>query len=227
VPDDPPTPPEIRPTLVLGVLGGIASGKSAVARLLAGEEGLVIDADALANEVLASTELAERVRATFGPGALGADGLPDRSALARIVFADAAARSALEGWIHPRVRARISALLEDAKARGVPRVVLDVPLLLESAPDRGSDDSDPGKGGQHDLAALCDALVFVDAPLEERERRAAAHRGWEVGEVARREAAQLPLEAKRERADLTIRNDAGLDQLRAAVRDALVRLGAA
>ena len=198
-------------TLVLGVVGGIASGKSKAAALLAGPDGVVLDADRLAHEVLASPEVTERVRARFGAGALGPDGRPDRAALARIVFSDAEARSTLEGWIHPAVRAMIRASLEEARARGVPRIVLDVPLLLENAERAG-------------LLQLCDVLVFVDSDPDERARRA-AKRGWAPDELARREAKQLPLSEKKKRADIVLSNDGSLAELEAAVQAALARLG--
>jgi dephospho-CoA kinase len=203
-------------TRVLGVLGGIASGKSRAARLLAGEAGLVISADEIAHEVLRSPEVAARVRERFGDAVLGADGLPDRGALARLAFDPARgpeARRALESWTHPRVRARILERLQEARAAGTPRVVLDVPLLLEN------DD-------RHGLARTCDALIFVDAGLELREERARRSRGWELGEIARREAVQLPLAEKRARADFVIPNNGSPAELDQAVRDVLARLGA-
>ncbi|MEM7310374.1 MAG: dephospho-CoA kinase [Planctomycetota bacterium] len=197
--------------MVLGILGGIASGKSFAARLLAGSDGLVLDADALAHEVLASDEVTALVAERFGPGALGADGRPDRAALARIVFADPEARRALEGWTHPRVRAMILARLEAARAADLPRVVLDVPLLLEN-------------DEQHGFVGLCDALIFVDADEEERERRAAQKRGWPPGELARRQAAQLPLPMKKQRADHVLANEGTAQELEDAVRGLLARL---
>jgi dephospho-CoA kinase len=192
---------------VIAVLGGIASGKSKAAELLAGPRGLVLDADRLAHAVLDSPEVTAKVRERFGPGALGADGRPDRAALGRIAFGDPAARSALEGWIHPRVRAMIRASLEEARAKGVPRVVLDVPLLLENDERRAP----------NGLVGLCDALVFVDSDGPERARRA-ARRGWDPGELERREAAQLPLPEKKERADIVLPNHGSLSDLAAAVR---------
>lgn len=202
-------------TLVLGVLGGIASGKTAVARLLAGREGLVISADELAREALDSPDVLARVRARFGPAAIGPDGRADRAYLARAVFdpAHGAAelRSELESWTHPLVRDRIRERLSAARASGVPRVVLDVPLLLEN-------------DAQHGLARLCDALVFVDVRDDERERRAERERGWSRGEVARREAAQLPLLEKKKRAHHIIENDRGLVELEQAVARLLVKL---
>lgn len=204
--DAPPAKP-----LCLGVLGGIASGKSAVARLLAGGEGEILDADRLAREALGSeagrTFLLER----FGPEVLTSRGEPDREALAALVFSEPDARADLEGWIHPRVRERIRAGLEEARARGARRVVLDVPLLLEN-------------NEQHGLADLCDFLIFVDSDPDERDARARERRGWSEGEVARREAAQLSLEQKRERAHFVIVNRGTLEDLDAAVRDVLDRV---
>jgi dephospho-CoA kinase len=201
-------------TRVIGVLGGIASGKSAVARLLAGPEGIVLSADELAREALESPAVLERVRQRFGPAAIGPDGRPDRAYLARAVFAPgtgAALRAELESWTHPLVRDRIRARSSQARAAGVPRIVLDVPLLLEN-------------DAQHGLARLCDVLVFVDASDDERDRRAQLERGWQSGEVARREAAQFPLHAKKQRAHHVIRNDRSLAELEQAVARLRARL---
>lgn len=195
-----PSPKPHAATLTIGIAGGIASGKSAAARALAGPDGRLIQADALAHEVLASPEVSAKVEAAFGLDALGPDGTPDRAALARIVFADPDKREALEGWIHPAVRARISALLSGARREAIPVVVLDVPLLFENDPD-------------HHLVAECDALVFVDAPPELRDARAQRDRGWQPGEVARREALQRPLAEKRAACHFVISNSSDLDAL--------------
>ena len=198
-------------TRVFGVLGGIASGKSIVSEALAGPDGIVLNADRIAHEVLDSPEVLDRLRERFGERIITREGRTDRPALAGIIFADAAARKAVEDWIHPAVRAKLHAGLEDARRRGVPRVVLDVPLLLEHAE-------------KHGLVDHCDFLVFVDAPADVRDRRAVETRGWEPGEVARRESTQLPLETKRDRADMTIRNDGDRSDLDEAVRAAIARL---
>ncbi len=208
-PTEPQKEPEERP-LVVGVLGGIASGKSCVARLLAGP-GDVIDADALARAVLERPETVARLRQHFGDGVVGSDDRPDRLALGRRIFADESARKLLEGWIHPQVRVRIRECLAAARGRGAARVVLDVPLLLEN-------------DAQHGFAGLCDVLVFVEADEAERERRTVRERGWPRGELARREAAQMPLDQKRDRSDHVITNNGDLTELRAAVRRLLERL---
>ncbi len=192
--------------LVLGITGGIASGKSAVARLLVGPEGLVLSADAIAHEVLETEEVRSKVVQAFGPGCLDAAGRPDRAALAQRIFGDEEARRQLEGWIHPRVRARILERLNEARSAAIPRVALDVPLLWEN-------------DEQHGFSRLCDAIIFVDSDAEERDRRARETRGWTAGEVARREASQLALDEKRRRADFVLINRGALDELEQAVRD--------
>lgn len=198
-------------TLVFGIIGGIASGKSTVSEAIAGAEGLVLSADLAAHEALDQPEIQAKIRERFGAEAIGDDGRTIRPVLAKVIFDDPAARKAVESWIHPAVRAKLRGGLEDARERGIPRVVLDVPLLLEHAE-------------QHGLVDLCDYLVFVDVPLDVRDRRAAQTRGWEPGEVARREEAQLPIEDKRRRADILIRNDGDRDSLIEAVELALARL---
>lgn len=203
-------PARRRPTRVLGLLGGIASGKSQAARVLAGEDGRCLSADQLAHRVLASGELSADLRRLFGPGALGADGSPDRAAIAAQVFSDPAKRQALERLVHPRVRSLLAAGLGEARAAGAPIVCLDVPLLLEN-------------DAQHHLAAACDLLLFVDAPEEAREARAQANRQWAPGEVRRREAQQWPLAEKRQKADLVLLNGDDL----ASFEGRLARLRAA
>jgi dephospho-CoA kinase len=204
--------PPLRRTRVLGVLGGIASGKSEVARLLAGADGVVLDADRIAHAALESPELRAWLADRFGP-ALVAGERVDRAALGALVFPDPAARAELEARVHPLVRATLREGVAAARARGVPWVVLDVPLLLENE-------------AAHHLPELCDALVFVDADAKVREERARARRGWAAPELARREALQLPLEAKRARADFVLANDGDLSELRAAVERVRATLGA-
>jgi len=190
-------------SLVIGVLGGIASGKSAVARLLAAEDGAVIDADAIAREVLDSPSVRAALARAFGPAVLAPDGSADREALAKRVLASRRDNELLESFTHPPIRARIRAAVDAARSRNARLIALDVPLLLENE-------------GRHGLVELCDALVFVDAPPAAREARARAARAWPAGEVARREAAQLALSEKRARADYIIENHTDMADLERA-----------
>jgi len=196
---------------VFGLMGGIASGKSAVGRLIAGDDGLILAADEIAHQALDSEQVRPRVVARFGPEVVGPGGTIDRAQLARQVFADAGARRELESWIHPIVRERICARLDEAQAQGVPRVVLDVPLLLEN-------------DEQHGFVARCDHLVFIETSAEARDQRAILTRGWSPGEVERREATQLSLDEKRRRADLVIPNHGTLAELEQRVQAALAAL---
>ncbi|MDF1487889.1 dephospho-CoA kinase [Tessaracoccus caeni] len=137
----------------IGVTGGIASGKTLVSDALARLGAVVIDADLIAREVVepGTAGLAEIVE-RFGPEILGDDGALDRAALGEIVFADDAARADLNAIVHPRVRARASALEASAPTGAV--VAHIIPLLVET--------------GQQDAY---DGVLVVDAPDDVRERR--------------------------------------------------------
>ncbi len=188
------------------MLGGIASGKSLAARLLAGPAGAVIDADHLAHEVLGSPQTAAFLRERFGPEVLDERGSPIRAALADRVFASPDDLAALEAWTHPIVRARI--LEEIAAARDSHRspIVLDVPLLLEN-------------DAQHALVGKCDHLVFVDSEKSDRDQRARENRNWKPGDLERREAAQWSMNKKRAAASHLISNGGDTAQLEGQIRE--------
>ncbi|MFT5199863.1 MAG: dephospho-CoA kinase [Planctomycetota bacterium] len=209
-PNPGPRPPHS--SVLLGVLGGVASGKSTVAALLAGPSGVVLSADEAAHRVLALPETLDWLALTYGPEALDAEGQADRKFLADQVFRDHGLRKKLEDWIHPRVRARIWADLTEARASGTPRIVLDIPLLMES-------------DGLAEIRDQIDHLVFVDVSEQERERRARTQRGWAPGEVARREAAQMPLSEKKIASDVVLQAGVTLEQLSENVQALLTRLG--
>ena len=140
-------PAVARPPFVVGLTGGIASGKSAVAAAFAQRGVPVIDADQVSREVVAPGEpLLATIAAEFGPGVLGPDGTLDRAALRQRVFSDAAARQRLNELTHPVIRARMFAR---ARASPGPLVILEVPLLVE--------------GG---LEARFDRILVVDCPEE-------------------------------------------------------------
>ena len=185
---------------VIGLTGGIASGKSLVAAMFAELGAAVIDADAIAREVLRSPEVAERLRKGWGHETFR-DGRPDRARIAGIAFSDPEKLKELTDWVHPptlrEMRAQLDRALED---RGVPLIIIDAPLLIEA-----------------DLAPWCDALVFVDAADPLRLARARADRGWSDDELLRREAAQAPLAEKRARASVVLDNNGSAEDTRAAV----------
>jgi len=183
---------------VIGLLGGVGSGKSAVARLFAAHGCLPLDADAEARAVVELPEVRAALVARFGPGILDAAGHLDRSRLAALAFDDPLSTADLNAIVHPHVRARLNAALDEAGARGQD-VVLDVPLLLESP-----------------LAARVDHWVFIEAPEAVREARAAT-RGWPPGERARREARQAALAEKRARADAALENSGDIGDVERSV----------
>jgi dephospho-CoA kinase len=188
---------------VIGLVGGIGSGKSQVAAAFARRGARVIAGDALAHEALRQPELRDRVVARWGPGVLDEHGEVRRGRLAAIVFADPAERRALEDILHPWVKRRIRAEAEAAQADPAVRlIVLDAAVMLEA--------------GWHDV---CDRLVYIDAPRAVRLRRVAGQRGWDAAEVDARERAQLPLTEKAARADHVLDNATTLDNLERQVDD--------
>lgn len=199
-----PVPRSPSPVLLVGLTGNIASGKSEVARILAGLGATIIDADRLAREaVRPGTPGLAAIVDRWGPGILRADGSLDRAALRRIVFADPAEREALNRIVHPEVRRLRDREVAAARGRGDRVVVADVPLLFES-------------GLEHDF----DRLVLVDATEPTRLDRLVRRRGLGEEEARRMMAAQWPAEAKRDRADIVIRNEGTLAELRLAVEQA-------
>jgi dephospho-CoA kinase len=191
---------------VIGLVGGIGAGKSQVARAMEDLGFAVIDSDKEAKAALDRPEVRERLVKWWGDRVLEPTGRVDRKRVAEIVFSDPAQRTRLEELVHPLVKLRRSELVARAMADGALGVVVDAPLLLEAGVDQE-----------------CDYVVFVDAPLEVRETRVRG-RGWQAGELARREKAQLPLEEKRRRADITIVNDGSMEVLAGRVRAMLTRL---
>jgi len=186
----------------IGLTGGIGSGKSTAAGRFAELGALVIDADALAREVVEpGTEGLAAVVAEFGEQVLDGAGRLDRPALARVVFGDDAARGRLNAILHPRIRARAAELIGAAPPGTV--VIQDVPLLVET-----------GQSGRYDL------VVVVEAPDELRVRRLGRDRGMPAEEVRARMAAQATDEQRRAAADVVLVNDGTPEDLRAKV-DAL------
>ncbi len=198
---------------VLGVTGPIAAGKSELSRRLEALGARVIDVDALGREVLDSDDGKREVVREFGRGVvLGGSGALDRRALARVAFAEEAARRRLEAIVHPIVRRRIDEAVRRAHADAAPLVVVDCALLFESG-----------------LDAVCDATVDVDAPEPLRLARAESGRGWRPEETRRRASAQMSPDEKRSRADFVVVNDGDasrLDDEAKRLFDETVRRGA-
>lgn len=177
--------------VVLGLAGGIGAGKSYVAAAFGRMGFEVCDSDAQARSQLEEPQVRAALVARWGAGVLGSDGRIDRGAVASIVFARPEERAWLEGVVHPRLKAGRAERIAAARRDGRPGVVIDAPLLFEAGVDQE-----------------CDAVVWVEAPAAERLRRVRA-RGWDEAELARREAAQWPLEEKRARCAYTVVNADG------------------
>ncbi len=193
--------------LVIGLLGGIGSGKSAVAKAFAARGCVVLDADVEARAAVKQPSVLAALVARFGAGILDANAQLDRARLAGLAFADARGTADLNAIVHPAVRERLAAGLAAATSchrPGGPRdVVLDVPLLLESP-----------------LAVRVTHWLFIDTPDAVRDERVAA-RGWPPGERARRESRQASLAEKRARADAVLENSGDIGDLERSV-DALL-----
>ena len=192
---------------ILGLLGGVASGKSLVARQLAELGAVVLDADRAGHEALRLPRVEEAARQRWGDAVFGPDGHIDRSRLARIVFAPPPdgprERKYLEALTHPEIGRRLAAQAEarsHATAIAPPLAVLDAALILEAGWDK-----------------LCDCFAFVDVPREVRLARA-LQRGWTEGDFAAREAAQESLDSKRARADVIIDNSGSAEHTQVQVQ---------
>lgn len=182
----------------VGLTGGVGSGKSTVARLLAERGAVVIDADAVAREVVAAgTPGFEEVRAEFGDAVVGPDGELDRPALAKIVFTDDGRRAALNAIVHPKVGERTRELAAAAGPDAV--IVFDVPLLVESGSTDGYD------------------LVVVVLASEATRVRRLAGRGMAEQDARARMASQATDEQRRAVADVVLDNDGDLAALTAQV----------
>jgi dephospho-CoA kinase len=187
---------------VVGLLGGVGAGKSLVAAQFAKLGCAVIDADRMGHEVLREPAVRGAMAERFGPGILDAAGEVDRRRLGQIVFADRESLAALDAIMAPHLWPRVIQAMDAARQTNVPAVVLDAALILEKGLDKH-----------------CDVLVYIEAPLEFRQARAASAHGWKPSETTRREAAQVSLKIKQDRADYTIENrtspDHTLEQVQA------------
>ena len=187
--------------LRVGLTGGIGAGKSEVSRRLAAQGAVVIDADAIAREVVApGTEGLAEVTAEFGPGVLRHDGGLDRERLGEIVFADQVMLSRLNSIVHPLVGRRMAELEKDAGTGAI--IVHDVPLLAEN-----------------NLGSGFDLVVVVDAPRYIQIDRLVRQRGMSQDQAESRMAAQATREQRLAIADLVIDNSSSLAELDRQVGD--------
>jgi len=194
-------------TLLVGLTGNIATGKSTVARMLADLGATVIDADRVAHEAMrAGTAVHAAVVAAFGPQVVGADGEIDRARLGAVVFSDPEALARLEGIVHPAVLQEVARRIGAARTRVV---VVEAIKLIEAG-----------------MAEECDSLWVTTCPPDEQVRRLMADRGLSRQEAELRVRAQPPQEEKVARADVVIDTGCDLAQTRVQVEEAWERLTA-
>lgn len=192
--------------VVIGLTGGIASGKSTVLAEFRRRGAKVIDCDKIAREVVRpGTSAIAKIKKRFGGQVLKRDGSLDRSALARIVFSDSGKRKTLEAIIHPQVKREVFKRLKKIR-RGV--VVVDVPLLFET---KWQDDFDK--------------TLVVWAAEKTQVARLMRRNGFSSAQALKRVRAQMPLAKKRRKADFVIDNSGGIARTRAQAKKLFRMLG--
>lgn len=185
---------------IVGIVGGIGSGKSAVANWVAQHAPVsVLNADAMGHKALESAAVKQALCARFGDAILAADGTVARSALAREVFGSDTrhheARHDLEKILHPEIDRQVTEEIARATAQEQDGVLLDAAVLLEAG-----------------WRNKCDLVVFIDTPDDVRLNRVREARGWTESELRRRESSQWTLMEKRRESDLIVKNDSDLDR---------------
>ncbi|MEC8864452.1 MAG: dephospho-CoA kinase [Planctomycetota bacterium] len=177
---------------VIGLLGGIGSGKSTIAQQLMELGAHKIDADKVGHEILSDEDVRHAVKNRWGEFVFDENGWIDRARLAKMVFGNAEGERSsladLEAITHPRIRAEIQRRLQVLRDARAEVVILDAPVLIKA-------------GWDH----LCDELVFIECPLATRLRRV-EQRGWSAADLESREAAQTSLDEKRSRCNVSLDN---------------------
>ena len=190
--------------MVLGLIGGIGAGKTAVSQILMEAGCVVSNSDRVSHEVMKSSEVRDQIFKWWRDEVFDSAGMLDRTLIAAKVFSNAEDLKRLEGLLHPIINAtRIRHFEDNPDARAY---VIDAPLLIETGLDAG-----------------CDAVIMVDSAREDRLKRVGA-RGWSAEELDKRESLQLPLDQKRNRADHVLINDGSEAALRTRTFDLLEQL---
>lgn len=190
-------------TPIIGLTGGIGSGKSTVAAILAEQGCFVVDSDQLARQALEQPEIRDTLVSWWGSAILDPDGRIERSKVASIVFSSLDDRKRLESLVHPWIEKQRLSLFESAPPKTL-ALVIDAPLLIEAG-----------------LHTNCDAVLFVDTERDTRLARVTKSRNWDDKELTRREVSQLTLDDKRSIADHIIENNGDLQLLTETVRQTL------
>ena len=173
---------------IIGIVGGIGSGKSTVASILESLGCFVADADANAKRVINEKDIQEKLVEWWGKSVVDNDGFTVSSAIAEIIFADKGERNRLESLVHPRIRKLQANQFNYAPSNSI-ALVIDAPLLVESG-----------------LDSMCDAIIFVQASRAIRLERVKKRNNWDEITFDNREATQLPLDKKSQTADYVVHN---------------------
>ena len=201
-----PPAPFIKP--VIGIIGGIGSGKTTVADELAALGCAVVDADVIGHELLENPDVLDELRRRWGDGILTGEGKADRAALADVVFASSEELKTLNDILHPRIGRQMARAVDKAMADElVEAIVLDAPLLVEAG-----------------LNELCSHVIFVDTPSAVRYLRVSEQRGWEKENWELREKMQISLDIKRSMCDYSIDGSSSVSHLRQQVRKLYPRI---
>jgi dephospho-CoA kinase len=194
--------------IIIGLCGGIGSGKSTVAPEFQKLGCAVIDADQISHQVIDLKEVKDFLVQWWGPAVLDSQGQINRKAVAEIVFADEGKLKKLTNLLHPLIVEREKALIDNYNENNKIRViVLDVPLLIET--------------GQN---LWCDFLVFIDAEEQTRYERIVKNRGWDEKQIKIVEKLQLPLDSKAEISDYRVDNNSGIPGVVAQIATILSRV---
>jgi len=186
---------------IIGLIGGIGSGKSTVASILTDLGAVVLDADHYAKELLLDSDVRIEIKKTFGDAVFDSEGTINRERLADRVFTHESDRAKINAIIHPRVRARFKELIKTQNSDSPGKIiVLDVPLLLGS-----------------ELKSLCNLILMVRSPLKSRIARVQKERQWDAKELTRREGFQHSCAQKEAAADVFIENNGTIKELKREV----------
>lgn len=193
---------------IIGITGGVGSGKSTVAQMF-GEIGcLVISADEQVRQAYQDRAVVEQLRTWWGDDIIDPSGQLNRKKIADIVFGDPGQRQRLEQLLHPMVaQLRQQRMTEAGNDPQIVAFIWDTPLLFEAG-----------------LRPECDAIVFIEAPFAQRLARVQQSRQWDEAEMRRREKSQWPLDKKREISDYIVDNTADADHVRGQVSEVLFRI---
>ena len=196
-----PRPGRLTALPILGLVGGIGSGKSFVSGLFAELGAKVIEGDQAGHEALKQPEIKRHVIERWGQGIVNDQGEIDRRKLGTLVFADPQQLQELEAIVFPWIREKLQRELAEAdKDADAKLLILDAAVMMEAG-----------------WSGICDAIVFVDAPKEMRQMRVAG-RGWSLEELEKRERSQMPLAEKKARCQAIVENAGDLVRTREQVR---------